>query len=241
MALTGSGQIDFDSIRTEFNNGNSISSYYRADPYLPVPASGQITWADFYSADGNTCEIHTAQSSDGFPWPTYTSKQGWSVAGGSDYLFNSETATNFAAYGSTTRIIPLSTGQNIQAIYAQDQSAALGGGSFSRVWHIALTKRGAGNTATTGGFTSISFRFNNSTNQYGIAGPSTVNYERTLLRTGALFKSLSNNTLVSGELAYAWYWDATNTGDAQNIWYAINAGRQQPLNVRAYLSVKIVY
>ena len=242
MAITSSGTVSAADFRTEFNGGTGsnlgINSYYRADPYLPLVNSGTISYSDFYNADGRTAEIYTEHSNDGFTPIPPSGRSGWSVTRGSGYVYGGETALNVNAFGSTSRIIPLSTGQNIQAVYAQDQSFSGGSPRISMV----LTKRGAGNTATTAGFTAISFRYNNADNQYGVTGNSTINYEETLTRAAATGFSLISDTVVGTESAYAWYWSTSilSGSGIPSIYGAFRASVNSSV-ARNYISIKIIY
>lgn len=247
MALTTSGAISASDIRAEFNNGVGINiginSYYRADPYLPLTASGQISYADFYGADARTAEIGAQHSGDGYGIPGQSGRTGWSAIQGSGYVYGGETNTNFNAFGSISRLLNLSTGQPIQALYAQDQSWSNGTTNTNTIRSIVLTKRGAGNTSTTGGFTQVRFRYNNAINQYGLPGPSTVDYEEFIDRIAATgFVSLPG-TFRNSEFAYAWYWTVTsssNVNQYSRIYYAMRAGLTIPTATN-WISIKIIY
>lgn len=241
MAITSSGEISFQAIVNEFGLGGNINAYYRADPFLPIISSGQFSYSNFYSADGRTAEIYTQHSADGFSPIPPSGRSGWSVARGSGYVYGGESAVNLAAFGSTTKIIPLSTGQNIQALYCQDQT--LDGGSGTPRRSVVLTKRGSGNTATTGGFTSIRFRYNNSGNAYGLPGTSTTNYEVVLTRATATgFANLGSATVVGSDNAYAWYWTTTSLANSNisSVFHALQ-GNEFSAGGRNYVSIKIIY
>ena len=234
MAITSSGSLYFSAFNAEFGLGYNLSSYYGCDPYLPVPRSGTISFGNFYSADKRTSELTGGRSNDGYS--SGFGRAGWAEANGSGFLTASESSENRNAFGSNSRTLYMSTGQRIVGLYAADQSPS----STSIVRYIALTKRGSGNDSTTGGFTEIRMRFNNSAWRYGDPITGTTNYEVSFTRTSAIF-SLVPDTYESGDnlRTFAWRWTTGSTSGADDASKAFNAfyGAMNG----GFISFKIIY
>ena len=237
MAITSSGTLYFASFNAEFGLGYNLSSYYGCDPYLPVPRSGTISFSNFYSSDNRTAELTGGQSSDGFS--SGFGRAGWAEAKGSGFLTGSETAENRNAFGSTSKTLYMSTGQRIVGLYAADQSFS----TSSVVRYIALTKKGSGNTSTTGGFTTLKIRANNKYWRYGDPTPAgqsaATNYEMTFNRSSAIYGIVGNTYDSGGTATYAFRWTTASTSgadDASKAYLALH-GTQNG----GYVSFKIIY
>ena len=237
MAITSSGTLYFTSFNAEFGLGYNLSSYYGCDPYLPVPRSGTIAFSNFYSSDNRTAELTCGQSSDGFS--SGFGRAGWAEYKGSGFLTGSETAENRNAFGSTSKTLYMSSGQRIVGLYASDQSFS----TSSVVRYIALTKKGSGNTSTTGGFTTLKIRANNKYWRYGDPTPAgqsaATNYEMTFNRSSAIYGIVGNTYDSGGTATYAFRWTTASTSgadDASKAYLALH-GTQNG----GYVSFKIIY
>lgn len=237
MAITSSGTLYFTSFNAEFGLGYNLSSYYGCDPYLPVPRSGTIEFSNFYSADNRTAELTCGQSSDGLS--SGFGRAGWAEAKGSGFLTGSEAAENRNAFGSTSKTLYMSTGQRIVGLYAADQSAS----TSSVVRYIALTKKGSGNTSTTGGFTTLKIRANNKYWRYGDPTPAgqsaATDYEMTFNRSSATYGIIGNTYDSGGTATYAFRWTTNTTStvnDASKAYYALHNAKSG-----GYISFKIIY
>ena len=237
MAITSSGTLYFASFNAEFGLGYNLSSYYGCDPYLPVPRSGTISFSNFYSSDNRTAELTGGQSSDGFS--SGFGRAGWAEAKGSGFLTGSETAENRNAFGSTSKTLYMSTGQRIVGLYAADQSFS----TSSVVRYIALTKKGSGNTSTTGGFTTLKIRANNKYWRYGDPTPAgqsaATNYEMTFNRSSAIYGIVGNTYDSGGTATYAFRWitySSSGADDASKAFLALHGAKNG-----GYVSFKIIY
>lgn len=237
MAITSSGSLAFAAFNAEFGLGYNLSSYYACDPYLPMPRSGTISFNDFYNADNRTSQLTCGKSSDGY----YSGfgRAGWAEAKGSGFLTGSEAAENRNAFGSTSKTLYMSTGQRIVGLYAADQSFS----STSVVRYIALTKKGSGNTSTTGGFTELKLRFNNKFWRYGDPIPAgqsePTDYQVTFTRASAIYGIIGNTYDSGGTATYAFRWTTASTSgaDAASKAYLAFVGAQ----TGGYVAFKIIY
>ena len=237
MAITSSGSLAFAAFNAEFGLGYNLSSYYGCDPYLPVPRSGTISFSNFYSSDNRTAELTCSKSADGYTGEF--GRAGWAEAKGSGLLTGSESSENRNAFGSTSKTLYMSTGQRIVGLYAADQS----GGTASVYRYIALTKKGSGNTSTTGGFTTLKIRANNKFWRYGDPTPAGqsagTNYEMTFNRSSAIYGIVGNTYDSGGTATYAFRWITASTSgadDASKAYLAlVNA------QTGGYVSFKIIY
>jgi len=236
MAITSSGTLYFASFNAEFGLGYNLSSYYGCDPYLPVPRSGSISFSDFYSSDNRTAELTCGKSSDGY----YSGfgRAGWAEANGSGFLTASESSENRNAFGSISKTLYMSTGQRIVGLYAADQSAS----TSNIVRYIALTKKGTGNTSTTGGFTTLKIRCNNKFWRYGDPTPAgqsaATDFEMTFNRTSGVYGYVGNTYDSSGP-TYAWRWTTSSMSgadDASKAYLGLNLAQNG-----GYISFKIIY
>jgi len=236
MAITSSGSLAFAAFNAEFGLGYNLSSYYGCDPYLPVPRSGTIAFSNFYSSDNRTAELTCNQSSDGYS--SGFGRAGWAEAKGSGFLTGSETAENRNAFGSTSKTLYMSTGQRIVGLYAADQTY-----SSAIVRYIALTKKGSGNTSTTGGFTTLKIRANNKYWRYGDPTPAgqsaATNYEMTFSRSSATYGIIGNTYDSGGTATYAFRWTTSSSSGADEASKAYLALRGASNN--GYISFKIIY
>jgi len=231
MAITSSGQIMFASFNAEFGLGYNLNAYYGCDPWLPVPRSGTISFANFYSADNRTAEITGGKSNDGYSGAGFYGRYGWAEAKGSGYLLGSESSENRVAFGSISKNLNLSTGQRIVGLYASSQ--------FASTKYVAFSKKGSGNTSTTGGFTQLKMRFNNAQWRYGDPITGTTNYDITLNRTSSNGFAYIQNTLDGGGTpTYSWYWytNAVVTDPALQAYYALYGALGG-----GFISFKVVY
>ena len=228
MAITSSGSLAFAAFNAEFGLGYNLSSYYGCDPYLPVPRSGTISFNNFYSSDNRTAEITGGKSSDGYS--SGFGRAGWAEAKGSGFLSGSESSENRNAFGSTSKTLYMSTGQRIVGLYAADQSYS----SIRK--YIALTKKGSGNTSSTGGFTELRMRFNNSQWRYGDPLVGTTNYEVSFTRASGVFTLVPNTYDSSGTATYSWRWATSSTNDANKAYLALQGARNG-----GYISFKVIY
>ena len=111
MALQANGQISMSQIQAEFGNGGAISSYYRdnSDPYIgTIPASGQISYDDFYNSSKRTARLRSGLGSTSFTSGYNYRRIGWSVSNGSAE-WHPESGSSTGAFGSATRRNNLST------------------------------------------------------------------------------------------------------------------------------------
>ena len=111
MALQSSGAISMSQIPGEFGNGYAISSYYRdnSDPYIgTIPASGQISYDDFYNSSKRTARLRSGLGSTSFTSGYNYRRIGWSVSNGSAE-WHPESGSSTGAFGSATRRNNLST------------------------------------------------------------------------------------------------------------------------------------
>jgi len=111
MALQSNGAISMSQIRAEFGNGGAISSYYRdnSDPYIgTIPASGQISYDDFYNSSKRTARLRSGLGSTSFTSGYNYRRIGWSVSNGSAE-WHPESGSSTGAFGSATRRNNLST------------------------------------------------------------------------------------------------------------------------------------
>lgn len=233
MALTSSGSKYFSAFNAEFGLGYNISSYYGCDPYLPVPRSGTISFSNFHSADNRTAELTCSKSADGYGGAF--GRSGWAEAKGSGFLTGSETAENRNAFGSTSKTLYMSTGQRIVGLYVSDQSFS----ASSTVRYLALTKKGSGNTSTTGGFTTLKIRANNKWWRYGDPTPAgqsgATNYEWTFSRSSAIYGIVGNTYDTSGGATYAFRWNTLGSSGGE-VYNAILGAKNG-----GYISFKIIY
>jgi len=237
MAITSSGSLAFAAFNAEFGLGYNLNSYYGCDPYLPVPRSGTIAFNNFYSSDNRTAEITIASSNDGYGGAY--GRAGWAEYKGSGFTIGTESTAVLDAFGSVSKNLNLSTGQAVQGLYAADQSS-----STLVQRYISLTKRGAGSTSTTAGFSEIRMRFNNVYWRYGDAvpagqeGTSFTNFEVTLTRANAnYFTEIPGST--TSLPAYAFTWVTTSQSGADDVskaYLAFTAG-----NPNGYISFKVIY
>ena len=237
MALTSSGSKSFAAFNAEFGLGYNISSYYGCDPYLPVPRSGTLSFSNFHAADNRTAEITGGKSLDGYQ--SAFGRSGWAEAKGSGFLTGSESSENRNAFGSTSKTMYMSSGQRIVGLYAADQSFS----TSSVVRYIALTKKGSGNTSTTGGFTTLKIRANNKYWRYGDPTPAgqsaATNFEMTFNRSSAIYGIIGNTYDSGGTATYAFRWTTSSVSgadDASKAYLALH-GTQNG----GYVSFKIIY
>lgn len=233
MAITSSGSLAFAAFNAEFGLGYSLSSYYGCDPYLPVPRSGTISFNNFYSSDNRTSELTGGKSSDGYSGGF--GRAGWAEAKGSGFLTGTEASENRNAFGSNSKTLLMSTGQRIVGLYAADQSFS----TSSVIRYIALTKKGAGNTSTTGGFTTLKLRFNNRSWRYGDPLSGATNYETTFNRSSAIYGLIGNTYDSGGTATYAFRWTTSSTSGADDAGKAYLALTSAGLG--GYISYKIIY
>tara|TARA_R110000822_G_scaffold1958_5_gene9378 strand:+ start:3362 stop:4072 length:711 start_codon:yes stop_codon:yes gene_type:complete len=236
MALTSSGAKSFAAFNAEFGLGYTLSSYYNCDPYLPVPRSGTISFSNFHSADNRTAELLCGKSEDGAQ-STY-GRAGWAEAKGSGFLTGAEASENRNAFGSTSKNLLMSTGQRIVGLYAADQS---GGTAINR--YVALTKKGSGNTSTTGGFTELRMRFNNKYWRYGDPTPAgqsaATDYEVSFTRASAAYGMIPNTYDSGGTATYFYRWitsSASGGDDASKAYLALHGAQYG-----GYISFKVIY
>ena len=237
MAITSSGALYFSAFNAEFGLGYNLSSYYGCDPYLPVPRSGTIAFSNFYSSDNRTAELTCNKSNDGYS--SGFGRAGWAEAKGSGFLTGSEASENRLAFGSTSKTLYMSTGQRIVGLFAADQSFS----TSSVVRYIALTKKGSGNTSTTGGFTTLKIRANNKYWRYGDPTPAgqsaATDYEMTFSRSSAIYGIVGNTYDSGGTATYAFRWNTGSTSgadDASKAYLALYGAQNG-----GFISFKIIY
>ena len=232
MAITTSGQITFQDIRDEFITTTSYTQYelddfYNMDPYIGIPLSGEIGFDDFYGGSIRTTEIDGGASFDD-SWdddntdPDNAGRKGFSVFKGSAF-YQAEAGESQNAFGSASRTGGLfSTGQQFTALYFENTSQTSSG--FSADEKVMVFKRGPGNTATTAGWDSISFKLNNQHNSRWWESSSGLK-TLTLYRSSADSFDQASNTSVGGVSAYGWRYQINlggtsyATSDETSIWW----------------------
>ena len=111
MALQTSGSISMAQISGEFQRGYAISSYYRdnSDPYIgTIPASGTISYSNFYGSSKRTARLRSGLGSTSFTSGYNYRRVGWSVSNGARE-WHPESGSSTGAIGSATRRNNLST------------------------------------------------------------------------------------------------------------------------------------
>ena len=147
MPLPSSGAISMSQIRNEFGSSYAIGSYYRdnSDPYIgTIPASGAISYSNFYSSSRRTARLRSGRGTTGLTSGTNYARIGYGVSNGTRE-WHPEYGSSTAAFGSSTRNSGLST------------TAALGGVhyfAYGNHRHITISHRSSSNS----GWTFVDFR-----------------------------------------------------------------------------------
>ena len=105
MTISATGNISLTDVQTEFGGSNpiGISEYYNADPFLPVPSSGEISLNNFRGANARTAGV-TVRSSD-----AVIGQWGFSAANGGFY-YGAENTNDKTAFGAMTKTYNLLDG-----------------------------------------------------------------------------------------------------------------------------------
>ena len=245
MAL-GTSDLALDDFYIEFTGnyptGGSIAlnDFYHpnGDPYLPTPfpyisthnTEPEISFNDFFGADGKTAELTCAHSWD--QEDTGKARFGWQTYKGGIFQYSTgETGASFNAFGHISRNLTFSTSQKLIGIYGQRDGTNNG--------QIFIVKRGSGNN----GWSSMKFRYNNIKASYG--EPTNVNftnYTTTLNRSNADDFTYISNSYYDGAAAYYWRFECTTSTEIA-LYRALRGaaiGRPVSMQDSGHIAIKII-